>query len=69
MISRLRQRRDELKMSQEDLGAAVGVDGMTVSRWERGESLPQRRHWPKLLEVTSLSIVDLLEGSDAENAP
>jgi len=52
----LAERRKELKLSQAALGAKVGVDGMTVSRWERGESLPQRRYWNKLEEVTGLSI-------------
>ena len=59
-LNRLRKRRDELKLSQGELGAAVGVDGMTVSRWERGESLPQRRFWPKLVEITGLPIADII---------
>ncbi len=68
MTGRLRKRRDELSLSQEALGAAVGVEGMTVSRWERGESLPQRRFWPKLMEITGLPIADLLSLPQAETA-
>lgn len=59
-MSRLRERRDELSLTQEELGEKVGVDGMTVSRWERGESLPQRRFWAKLSKVTGLPVADII---------
>lgn len=52
--------RSDLGLTQEALGVAVGVDGMTVSRWERGESLPQRRFWQKLESVTGLPIVKII---------
>jgi transcriptional regulator with XRE-family HTH domain len=32
----LRQRREALGMTQEQLAQALGVNTMTVSRWERG---------------------------------
>lgn len=41
-------------LTQDDLGSRIGVDGMTVSRWERGESLPQKRQWPKIESVTGI---------------
>ena len=63
-VSRLRQRRDELELTQEALGEMVGVDGMTVSRWERGESLPQRRFWPKLTQLTGLPIADIIGNAE-----
>lgn len=59
--SRLAERRKELGLSQIELGRCLGVGGMTVSRWERGETLPQRRHWPKIKEVTGLSFRDLID--------
>ena len=52
--------RQRLGKSQDELGAFVGVDGMTVSRWERGESLPQRRFWPKLEEICERPIAEIL---------
>jgi len=54
------ERRAELGLSQVELGARVGVDGMTVSRWERGESVPRRRFWSKLEEITGLQIGEIL---------
>jgi DNA-binding transcriptional regulator YiaG len=38
----LRTLREALGLTQKELGEAVGVDSMTVSRWERGEFGPRR---------------------------
>jgi ribosome-binding protein aMBF1 (putative translation factor) len=55
--------------TQESLGAKIGVDGMTVSRWERGESLPQKRNWSRLEEVTGISIAKIIAaGTQSEPA-
>lgn len=34
--------RDALSLTQKELGARLGVDKLTVSRWERGEVTPGR---------------------------
>jgi transcriptional regulator with XRE-family HTH domain len=47
-------------ISQDAFGEKVGVDGMTVSRWERGESLPRRRFWPKIEELTGRPIAEII---------
>ena len=39
---RPRELREALGLTQKELGEAVGVDSMTVSRWERGEFGPRR---------------------------
>jgi transcriptional regulator with XRE-family HTH domain len=36
----IRTLREALRMTQKQLGEAVGVDKLTVSRWERGEVKP-----------------------------
>ena len=64
----LKQFRDDNELSQSALGAAVGVDEMTVSRWERGESQPRRGIWPQLEKVTSLPIGEILAGCAAAAA-
>lgn len=58
-------RRAELGLSQVELGARVGVDGMTVSRWERGESVPRKRFWPKLEAITGLPIGEIIKTHEA----
>ena len=55
----------ELGLSQGQLGDRIGVEAMTVSRWERGESVPRKRFWPKLEEITGLSIGRILEVREA----
>lgn len=40
--SLLRAARARARMTQAELGALVGVDGSSVSSWERGERLPSR---------------------------
>lgn len=63
MISPLADRRADLGLTQDQLGEAIGVGAMTISRWERGASLPRRRYWPKLSELTGLKIVEII-GAD-----
>lgn len=48
------------KLSQEALGDRLGVDGLTVSRWERRDTEPQKRQWEKIEEVTGLSRAQFL---------
>lgn len=52
----IRDARDRAGLSQAELGEKIGVDAMTVSRWERGESLPRRGLWPKIKEVTGVEL-------------
>lgn len=41
MGQRIRRLREERRMSQDDLGLAIGVSGRTVGNWERGANLPR----------------------------
>ncbi len=43
----------------------LGVDEMTISRWERLETEPQKRHWTKIEEVTGLSRARFLGFAEA----
>lgn len=49
------------KISQEKLAELVGVRAMTVSRWERGGHLPNKKHWPKIEEATGIAASHLVE--------
>lgn len=48
-------------MTQEKLGAALGVSSQAVSKWEKGESLPDIMSIPRLCEVLGISADALLE--------
>lgn len=60
MTHPLKSWRDAKQLSQPDAGAKLGVDAMTVSRWERGEHLPHKRHWSKIEEETGISPATLI---------
>lgn len=48
-------------LTQEKLGAALGVSSQAVSKWEKGESLPDIMLIPRLCEVLGISADSLLE--------
>jgi transcriptional regulator with XRE-family HTH domain len=43
------------RLTQDALGDLLGVEAMTVSRWENGSSLPRTKLWPKIREVTGVT--------------
>lgn len=47
-------------ISQEALAGRLGVDDLTISRWETGATEPQKRHWPIIEEVTGLRRAEFL---------
>lgn len=53
--------RDGLKLSQPEAAERLGVDAMTVSRWERGEHLPRRDQWSVIAITTGVSIAELVQ--------
>lgn len=56
----LRIWRDNKKLSQEALAKLIGVRTMTVSRWERGNHLPNKKHWSKIEEATGIAASELV---------
>lgn len=62
-------RRDELGKTQGEFGREYfGVSGMTVWRWEKGASLPRRKHWPKLESVVGRPISEILAAAESGGA-
>jgi DNA-binding transcriptional regulator YiaG len=56
----IRKFRDKLKITQDELGVMLSVDGLTVSRWERGESVPRRGQWTLIEDVTGITPAQLI---------
>lgn len=54
--TRLRAARSELELSQEQLGARLGVTKTTVSAWESDAKLPEASRLPDLRRVLRRSI-------------
>jgi len=61
-------RRNELGITQEQLADYVGVSVRTVSRWETGKSLPDMYYLLPLSKVLDMSVQNLIEDQDADNA-
>ena len=64
-ISRLRRERG---LTQEGLGARLGISGQAVSKWEKGESLPDILLLPELCGILGISVGALLgQSKEAED--
>lgn len=59
-MSNLRKKRKERKMTQEELGKALGVARTTVTLWELGINKPRTDMLIKLSRVLNCSIEELL---------
>lgn len=68
MTNPLRKWRDEKNLSQDELARMLGVNAMTVSRWERGSHLPRVQHWPAIKEKTGLTANDFVEFKHARGS-
>lgn len=56
-------RRKKLALTQEHLAERLGVEPMTISRFECGVSLPSLKRLTKLSEVLETSVAELLSQS------
>jgi transcriptional regulator with XRE-family HTH domain len=58
----LRERRG---MTQAELGAELGVEDSTISRWESGETFPRRENLKALASVLGVTEADLFRNPPA----
>ena len=54
-------------LTQEQLGEKLGISGQAVSKWERGEAMPDILLLPDLCDVLGTTLDSLLGGKRAEN--
>jgi transcriptional regulator with XRE-family HTH domain len=66
--ARLRAARRGAGLTQKQLAQALGVDSITVSRWERGVTSPSLPRLGRIAELTATSIGDLVRNADAATA-
>ncbi len=66
MTHPLKSWRADLKLSQPEAGEKIGVNAMTLSRWERGEHLPHKKHWAKIEQETGIAPSVLIEHVKAQ---
>lgn len=56
MYMRIRELREQNKMTQSDLAASMGVVRNAVTNWETEVTLPKVRQLPRLAEVLGVTI-------------
>jgi len=65
---RLRIARRSTGLTQKQLAEALGVEPITVSRWERGVTTPSLPRLRRIAEVTETTVSDLVRAPDAASA-
>ena len=58
-VMQIREKREDVGLTQRELGARMGVDCSTVTKWETEVALPKARQLPLLAEVLGVPIGEL----------
>ncbi|WP_038059368.1 XRE family transcriptional regulator [Thermus amyloliquefaciens] len=66
LAAKLRQARDRLGLSQDEVAQALGVSRESLAQWERGDRLPPALHLQRLAWLYGLKEESLFEGGEAE---
>ena len=53
--NRLRELREKIGLTQAQLGTRIGVESVTISKWECGRGLPRQEYWGKLEKILGCS--------------
>ena len=64
--ARLRVARRSAGLTQRQLADQLGVESITVSRWERGVTTPSLPRLRKIAELTDTTVSDLVRTPDAQ---
>jgi transcriptional regulator with XRE-family HTH domain len=65
---RLRTARRSAGLTQKQLAEELGVEAITVSRWERGATSPSLPRLRRIAELTGTTVSDLVRAPDAASA-
>ena len=61
------EKRKEMGLTQEALGAMLGISGKAVSKWERGLSKPCDEHLEHLINLLGLPVESTITAEGKEN--
>jgi len=62
----IKTRRKELKLTQTHIADELGVSAQAVSKWERGENLPDVGFIPDLAKLLEVSIENILQAGQVD---
>lgn len=60
--TRLKQRRNTLQMTQEEVAEKIHVSRQTISNWENGRNLPDINSLILISEIYAISLDELMKG-------
>ena len=55
----IKEKRLQVKLTQHDLAAKLGIDRSTVAKWESGAAYPRAEQWPVLANLLQCTVDDL----------
>ena len=67
--ARIKEKRKEQRLTQQELAEKVGVSLMTVLRWEKGERTPNTSIMNRLAEALNTSVEYLMGLQDRDEPP
>jgi len=56
-------------LSQAAVGKLIGVNTLTVARWEWGATEPQKRHWDRIVRITGMTRAQFLGFAASSHDP
>lgn len=66
---RIKEARERAGMTQEELGKAIGVTGVTIMRYERGQRQPRFKQMERIADALDVPVMDLMGlGSTVQSA-
>lgn len=69
METRLYELRKKTGMSQDELAEKIGVSRQTISKWERGEALPDTENLIALAKLYNVTLDDIVNYDEDEEKP
>ena len=64
----MRTARRRAGLTQKELAEELGVESITVSRWERGATTPSLARLRRIAELTETRVTDLVDSTAAASA-
>ena len=62
LATRLKQKRNDLQLTQEEIAEKIHVSRQTISNWENGRNLPDINSLVLISEIYTISLDELMKG-------
>ncbi|ALV23057.1 helix-turn-helix domain-containing protein [Carnobacterium antarcticum] len=62
LATRLKQKRNDLQLTQEEIAEKIHISRQTISNWENGRNLPDINSLVLISEIYAISLDELMKG-------